>query len=266
MLGQALAQEFGDEIVAAWDKKELDITNKQEVADKIGQLKPEVIINAAAYTAVDDSEKNREVAFTVNAEAVGNIAAAAAVVDATVVHYSTDYVFAGDNPSGYREDDQPGPPVNVYGESKLAGEQALQQSGTRFYLIRTAWLYGSGGKNFVDTMLRLGQEKPALRVIYDQYGSPTYTRDLAAATHVLLQNYDPGIYHCTNSGTTTWHEFAMEIFKAARMPVTVQPIPSIEYPVPAKRPAYSVLLNTKGPPLRDWREALKEYIKEKTNE
>jgi dTDP-4-dehydrorhamnose reductase len=183
-------------------------------------------------------------------------------IDATFVHYSTDYVFSGDRPDGYTESDTPGSAVNSYGESKLAGEVALQTSGARFYLLRTAWLYGAGGKNFVDTMLRLASEREELRVVNDQYGSPTYTRDVANATRELLTNFQPGIYHITNNGTATWYDLAKEACALAGAEVMVVPITSAEYPLPARRPQYSVLKNTGGPALRDWRDALKEYIKE----
>jgi dTDP-4-dehydrorhamnose reductase len=277
MLGQALAQEFATDNLIAWDRADLDITNREQVQEKIGALRPTsakatagkqandfVIINAAAYTAVDDAEKNRAVAFTVNAEAVGSIAAAARELRVPLVHYSTDYVFAGDQADGYGEDDQPGPPVNAYGESKLAGEQALRESGAQFYLVRTAWLYGAGGKNFVDTILRLGKEKPELRVIHDQHGSPTYTRDVAAATRTLIAEYEPNVYHVTNSGLTTWYEFAVKIFELTQNSVPVIPITSPEYPTPAKRPAWSWLRNSRGPALRPWQEALQGYLQERS--
>lgn len=278
MLGQALAREFAGEELTAWDKEELDITDRSLLREKITVLKPEVVINAAAYTAVDAAEENRDVAFAVNAEAVRHIAAAAKEIDATVVHYSTDYVFPSFAKAsegevrlwdsngkflGFPEDYPPGPAVNAYGESKLAGEEALQKSGARFYLLRTAWLYGAGGKNFVDTMLRLAAERPELRVVNDQYGSPTYTRDVAHATRQVLAGFEPGIYHATNSGTATWYELAKAACALAGKTVAITPITSAEYPLPARRPQYSILKNTKGPALRDWQEALKEYIKER---
>ena len=268
MLGQALAQEFADEQLTAWDREDVDITDADQILEKVAVLRAawgsiDVIINAAAYTAVDAAEAAREEALAVNGQGVANIAAAAKKVGATMVHYSTDYVFSGEQATGYAEDDVPDQPVNVYGESKLAGEVALRESGVPFYLVRTAWLYGPGGKNFVDTMLRLGAERPELKVIYDQQGSPTYTRDVAAATRTLLENHEPGIYHLTNSGTASWYEFAVTIFKLAGMAVTVTPITSAEYPLPATRPRFSALHNTKGPTLRDWREALAEYLAEK---
>lgn len=262
MLGQALQKEFASEDVTAWDKEELDITNGEEVQKKIVAAKPDVVINAAAYTAVDAAEENRELALAVNGQGVRNIAQAAKAVGATVVQYSTDYVFSGDKEDGYVEDDELGPAANVYGESKLAGERALQESGARFYLLRTAWLYGPGGKNFVDTMLRLSLERPELKVVNDQHGSPTFTRDLAAATRILFDQHEPGIYHATNSGIATWYELAKAALELAGRSTTVTPITSAEYPLPARRPRYSVLKNTRGPQLRDWREALKEYVNE----
>lgn len=265
MLGRALVQEFMNEALTAWDRAELDITDAAAVRDKIAKLRPEVIVNAAAYTSVDEAEGNRELAFAVNANAVGYIAAAAKEIGSTLVHYSTDYVFGGDNSSGYREDDQPGPAMNVYGESKLAGEQALAPSGARFFLVRTAWLYGVGGKNFVDTMLGLGQETDPLRVVNDQHGSPTFTRDVARSTRQIIsdKSFAPGIYHVVNAGVATWYDLAVEIMKIAKKSTLVVPVSSHEYPRRARRPAYSILRNTRGPKMRAWREAVKEYIKEK---
>lgn len=261
MLGQALCAAFSDYDVTAWDRAELDITSEVATREKISALRPEVIINAAAYTNVDGAETDRAAAFLVNADGVKNVAAAAKKIRAKVVHYSTDYVFPGDSEAGYSEDASTGPPVNVYGESKLAGEQALQNSGCDYYLIRTAWLYGSGGKNFVDTMLKLGSEKKEVRVVNDQHGSPTHTQDLARYTKELLEkNFPSGVYHGTNVGVTTWFEFAREIFAAASLAMTVTPVSSAEFSRPAKRPPWSVLLNTKGPAMRPWQEALRDYI------
>ncbi len=271
MLGQALREVLKSYELTAWDRAELDITNAAVVQEKISALRPEVIINAAAYTNVDGAEKDRTAAFTVNADGVKNLAAVAKELGATMVHYSTDYIFPGDREAGYKEDDIPGPAVNVYGESKLAGERALQESGCQYYLIRTAWLYGAGGKNFVDTMLKLGKEprktrpaagpRGAVSVVNDQHGSPTYTQDLAHYTRELLdKNFAPGIYHATNDGAATWFDFAKEIFATTGMQVTVKPVSSAEFLRPAKRPAWSVLLNAKGPKMRSWQEALWEYL------
>lgn len=264
MLGKALGQAFKEETVTAWDRAELDITQAASVREQVGKVQPEIIINAAAYTNVDGAEADREAAWAVNVRGVINMAAAAKEAGATLVHYSTDYVFPGDRAAGYSEDDNPGPAVNVYGESKLAGEQAVRESGNRYYLIRTAWLYGPGGKNFVDTILKLGAEKNELSVINDQHGSPTYTYDLARYTKELLENHwSPGVYHATNAGVTTWYDFAREIFRLAGQSVLIKPVPSSDYPRPARRPAWSVLLNTKGPKMRGWPEALRGYLSQR---
>lgn len=261
MLGQALQRELADQEITAWDREELDITDAEAVKKRVGEVMPEVIVNAAAHTNVDEAEQQRELALAVNAEGVRNVARAAKDTGATVVQYSTDYVFPGTNERGYGEDDIPGPAVNVYGASKLAGEQALQGSGARYFLIRTAWLYGAGGKNFVDTMLKLGHEQSEIRVVNDQHGSPTWTRDLAQATRRLVTGgYDQGVYHLVNSGRATWYEVAQETFRIAHLSVKVVPVTSGQFPRPAKRPAYSVLKSTKGPKLRPWPEALRDYI------
>ena len=262
MLGRALKATFVNEELTAWDIGDLDITEAGEVAKRIDAIKPQVVINAAAYTDVDGAEKEREKAWAVNADGVRNVAEAAKEVGATMVHYSTDYVFPGDNERGYTEDDQAGPPVNAYGESKLAGEQALAKAGPAYYLIRTAWLYGAGGKNFVDTMLRLAETKKELSVVNDQYGSPSYTVDVAQATRELLTgDWQPGVYHAVNQGLTTWYALALTIFELAGVEMEVRAINTADYPLPAARPRYSVLNNTRGPQLRTWEEALADYVR-----
>jgi len=269
MLGRALQAEFEQtNVVAALDQDEVDITNEEMVRRLVSKVKPEVIINAAAYTNVDGAEIDRETAQAVNEIGVGNIARVAEEIDAVLVHYSTDYVFDGKKQAGYKEDDLPGPAVNSYGASKLAGERLLKTINPKFYLIRTAWLYGAGGKNFVDTMVGLGQqlagrgrEQQELRVVNDQWGSPTYTVDLAQATRRILDGRLPwGIYHLVNDGVTTWYELAVKIFENIQQDVTVTPVASTEYPRPAKRPTWSVLINEKGPKLRAWQNALAEYL------
>lgn len=261
MLGGMLASIFAEQQPLLWDISELDITKLDEMREKLTAEKPDVVINAAAYTAVDEAETKRELAFAVNAEGPRNLATVAQEIGATLVHYSTDYVFPGTEAEGYAEDDVAGPAVNVYGESKLAGEKAVQESGAAYYILRTAWLYGPNGKNFVDTMLKLSQTKKELRVINDQHGCPTFTKDVALATKYVLEHKKPfGIYHAVCEGQTTWHGFAKEIFRVAGIDMNVIPIPATEYPLPAKRPGYSVLKNTKGIPLRPWLEALREYV------
>ena len=277
MLARALAQAFDDvDEIYLWDREDLDITDRTAVLRAIEGIEPDVVINAAAYTAVDDAEKNEELATQINGEALQHLAEAAARVGAKLVHYSTDYVFAGDNKDGYDEAFSAYDPVNAYGRSKLAGEEALRESDADTYLIRTSWLYGPGGKNFVETMLWLGDkvqdpddDSHELKVIADQHGRPTYTKDLAEATREILEgSYEPGIYHVSNEsdGPVTWNDFATEIFKLSGHGIEPKKIPTEEYPLPADRPKYSVLLNTKLPPRRDWRDALREYLLDREGE
>lgn len=265
MLGTMLASVFADQYPLLWDVRELDITKLDEVRKKLTAEKPDVIINAAAYTAVDKAESERDMAFLVNADGPKNLAIVAKEIGAILVHYSTDYVFPGTKQEGYAEDDAAGPAVNVYGESKLGGEKAVQESGCNFYLLRTAWLYGPNGKNFVDTMLKLGSEKPELKVINDQHGCPTSTKDVALATKYVLENKKPyGIYHAVCEGQTTWYDFAKKIFKLAGININVVPIPAADYPTAARRPQYSVLTNTKGLPMRNWQVALQDYLESRS--
>ncbi len=275
MLGEWLADAFGQYEFIGWDRKDLDITAESQVRAKIVDYSPDLVINAAAYTDVDKAEEQKELAFAVNELGVRNIAQAAKDVGATMVHFSTDYVFPGNQQEGYGENDPPGPAVNIYGESKLAGERALKEINPKFYLIRTAWLYGpkkpNSHKNFVDTILRLGSDKitqsadtsqPAsLSVVNDQFGSPTYAKDLAEATRKLVTaDFSPGIYHLVNSGLTTWYDLACDIFSIIHLPVAVTPVSSIEFPRPAARPKYSVLRNNQGPVLQPWPGALTDYL------
>ena len=237
--------------------KDLDITNRQEVLEKISALKPDVIINCAAFTNVDGAEDDPEGAFLLNGEAVSYLVEAAKKVDAILVHYSTDYVFDGEKDGEYEEDDFTGP-INVYGESKLRGEQYLEG---KFYLIRTSWLYGKNGQNFVDTMLELADKYDEIKVVNDQVGKPTWTLDLAKATADLLSVMpDFGVYHLVNEGALTWYDFAREIFKSAGQDVKVSPVTTGEFPRPAKRPMNSTLKNAKRPELRPVKEALDEYL------
>ena len=262
MLGSMLATVFSDMQPTLLDKEEIDITNAQSVRDVLMPLQPDVIINAAAYTNVDGAEEHKEDAFLVNETGVKNLGDIANMLGATLVHFSTDYVFPGTQTEGYSEADSPGPAVNVYGQSKLAGERALKESGCNFYLIRTAWLYGPNGKNFVDTMVELGKTKKHLSVVNDQFGSPTFTKDLSQFVRSLLEESEPlGIYHGVNTGSASWFEFAEMIFTIIPgMQVDVKPVSSAEFSRPAKRPQYSILKHTKGPEFRDWKEALREYL------
>lgn len=262
MLGGMLAQVFADKAPVLLDRDEIDITNEASVRNTLRNAGATVVINAAAYTNVDAAEEDRENAFLVNETGVKNLGMVCRELSATLVHMSTDYVFPGTKQEGYTETDSPGPASNVYGQSKLAGERALKESGCNFYLVRTAWLYGPGGKNFVDTMLSLAQTKSHLTVVSDQRGCPTYTKDVSEYIRTLLEGAYPfGIYHAVNSGNASWFEFAQKIFEyTPTLAVVVKPVSSAEFPRPAKRPAYSILQNTKGPQMRAWEDALLKYL------
>ncbi len=244
--------------------KTLDITDEQHVLDFIGQLKPDVVINAAAYTDVDGCEQNQELAYAVNGEGVKNLALASRQVDCALVHISTDYVFDGSATEPIAEDGEIGP-ISVYGKSKLKAEQAIQEILDKFYIVRTAWLYGINGKNFPKTMLELAENHSQITVVYDEVGTPTYTPDLADAISNLIETDYYGIYHITNSDYCSWCEFARYIFEIAEKDVKVIPVTASEFARPAPRPSYSVLKNKnwidKGfKPLRSYKEAIKEYI------
>ncbi len=269
MLGYDLMVAFGDLNPVGLEREEFDITDEKAVEKFILDLGPDIIINAAAYTDVDGCETNQDLAMKVNGYAVGYLARAAEKIGAVLVHYSTDYVFDGKKPEGYKEDDKPGNPLNVYGESKLLGEKLLKESCQKHYLIRTSWLFGKNGKNFIDTILKFGKEKEELKVVDDQRGKPTYTVDLAKRTRELIDGKYPfGIYHITNEGITSWYDYALKIFEIfeslhpEEKLAKVVPCTSSEFPRPAKRPAWSILLNTKLPPSRHWQEALEEHLRD----
>ncbi len=251
---------------------DVDITDPAALRAFAGQQDIEWIINCSAYTAVDAAEDERDRAFRINADGVLNIARLAEEKGAALIHVSTDYVFDGEKPGAYREDDATNP-VGAYGASKLAGEQRIASAMKRYFIIRTAWLYGRTGKNFTLTMIRLFGERDEVRVVADQWGSPTYTGDLAAAIVKIVEDGSAryGIYHYTNEGRTTWHEFAVEICAQARRhglidrDVRVTPVTTAEYPTKARRPKNSYLSKEKivrelGVRCRDWREALADCI------
>ena len=246
------------------DVGELDITNLEEVLKFVEECKPYAIINCAAHTAVDLCEDQEELAYKINAIGPRNLSIAAEKNGAKILHISTDYVFAGDAAKPYKEFDIPNP-QGVYGASKLAGENFVKEFSTRYFIIRTAWLYGDG-KNFVKTMLRLAEDRDEIGVVYDQVGSPTSTFELAKAMDSLLFTENYGTFHGTCEGICSWADFAEEIFKIAGKNVKVKRLTSDEYPAKAKRPAYSVLENymfkiTNGFMFADWHDALKEYMK-----
>ena len=244
--------------------KILDITDKQKTIDFIVDNKPDIVINSAAYTYVDGCEENQDLAFSVNGEGVRNLALGCSEVDCPLVHVSTDYVFNGENTRPWVEDDEIGP-ISVYGKSKLKGEEAILEILDKFFIIRTAWLYGYNGKNFPKTMLELAENHSEITVVYDEVGSPTYTPDLAEAISKLIETDYYGIYHITNSESCSWCEFAKYIFEVAGKDVKVIPVTASEFARAAPRPSYSVLENKKWidngfEPLRSYKEAIKDYI------
>jgi len=242
-------------------RDEIDIADQISVTTKIEELKPDILINCAAYTKVDLAETEQATANDVNGRAVGELAKICNDKNILFVTYSTDYVFDGENKNGYKEIDLTAP-LNAYGVSKEIGEKLVQQNCKNYLLLRTQWLYGKGGKNFVDTIIRAYDEGRDLKIVNDQFGSPTLTNDLAAKTLALIEeNVASGIYHITNSETCSWHEFA-EYFLTlhAGKEVKITPVTSEEFPRPAKRPHYSTLINTKTTSLRSWKEAVKEYV------
>ncbi len=252
-----------DDVVRAVDIDVLDITDPRAVSDLVTEFEPDVIINAAAYTAVDAAESNEELAYAVNATGPAVLAKVAGSVGARLVHVSTDYVFRGDGTQPYEIDDVPDP-QSVYGRTKLAGEVAVrEQLPDASYVVRTAWVYGATGKNLVKTMARLERERDTVSVVDDQRGSPTWSADLARGLVELVRSDAPaGILHCTGSGDTTWFRFTQAIFEELGAdPARVLPITTDEYPLPAPRPAYSVLSDRAWraaglAPMPDWRVAL----------
>lgn len=270
-LGQIIATTRNG-ILDGADSEAADFDDPGFLPALVRRISPDVVVNAAAYTAVDRAESEPEAAFRANAEAPRQLAEACAARDALLVHYSTDYVFDGNGTRAYREDDPTGP-LGVYGESKLAGERAIAASACRYLVFRTAWVYGNHGTNFMRTMLRLGTERDELRVVADQVGSPTPAALIADVTAQAIARSAPttGIFHLTAEGQTSWHGFAEAIFESAqrhglldRLP-RVLPITTADYPTPARRPAFSgldttALQQTFGLVLPDWRQGLERVL------
>ncbi|HMB97461.1 MAG TPA: dTDP-4-dehydrorhamnose reductase [Balneolaceae bacterium] len=234
----------------ACDSTELDITDADRIRTVIKSENPDVIINCAAYTDVEGAEDHPDKAFQVNRDAVRNLAAECKKNDTILVHFSTDYVFPGKSadmkhfPDGYPEEAETGP-INLYGKSKLEGEIAIRESGADHLIIRVSWLCGKYGGNFVKTMLRLSEERENLKVVHDQYGSPTFVESLIPATHYLIDAEKRGTYHYTSKGIITWHEFATAIFEISDRKVAIQPVQSEEFNFKAERPAFSKLSTKK---------------------
>jgi len=255
--------------VFAFDREELDITDSASIERNLEKISPDFVINCSGYTAVDNAETDKDAAFKVNGYACGKLAEVCKNLGAILIHFSTDYVFDGESSGGYAENDKPNP-INVYGASKLEGENLIQKNSDKYYIIRTSWLFGENGKNFVNTMLELGKTKKSLNVVGDQIGCPTYTHDLC---EVAIENFifsgglsgggkHPfGIYHLTNSGSTSWCDFAKKIFEFSKMDIIVNKVSSDEFVRPAKRPKCSILKNTKIAALQPWEEALKAFLR-----
>ena len=263
MLGRdvCLAAARAGHEVAALAHSDLDVRDAAEAADRIGSEAPDAVVNCAAYTDVDGAEDDLRTAMEVNADGARNVAGAAAEAGAAVIHLSTDYVFDGLKGRPYVESDPPRP-QSVYAQTKLAGEGEVAAANPRSHIVRSSWLFGAGGRNFVETMLRLAAEHGEARVVDDQIGCPTYTVHLADALVELLGSESFGLRHLAAAGETSWHGFAAEIFARARVRCRLEAVSSEEFPRPAPRPAYSVLRTERsdGPRLPGWREGLEAYL------
>lgn len=251
----------------AFDRQGLDLLDLNKLRTSMQTEKPDIIVNAAAYTAVDRAEQEQDIAFAVNFQGVRELAREAKSIDALLVHFSTDYVFDGEKASPYVETDAPNP-LNVYGRSKLEGERAIAASGCRHFIFRTSWVYAPGGRNFLNAILAAAKTKAELRVVSDQHGAPTSSVAIAAAvarilSDAALRQQSSGIYHMSAAGRTTWHGFAQEILQAAKSGVLLVPVTTAEYGAVAPRPRNSLLDNAKlraafGIALPDWRQGLRE--------
>lgn len=270
-LGRDLVRRFGGlGAVQGLDLPEMDIADSAMVTSAAERFKPDLVVNAAAFTDVERAEDEREAAFRVNEQGARYVAEAAGRAGAPVVYYSTDFVFAGGKSSPY-EVDEPVAPHGVYAESKAAGEAATRDACPRYFIVRTAWLYGPGGNNFVEKILRAAESRPSLRVVSDEVGSPTHTYDLAEATAALAATESYGIYHAVNQGACSRCEFAQAIIEQAGLGTPVEPCEAAEYPSKAPRPDYSVLSTARlaeatGYVMRPWRDALTHYMQRRSSE
>ena len=267
LLGHELSSLLKDHTLILLSHSQLDISDSESVNKQIDSSSPDIIINSAAYTQVDACETNYDLAFQSNAIGPKNLAIKCKQLGIPLIHISTDYVFEGNEKknSPLLEDDKLGPKT-VYGKTKLEGEKMVQENCEKYFILRTAWLYGEG-KNFVKTMLSLSKKNKELKVVNDQIGSPTYAKDLAKAIKEIIEKKSDkyGIYHVTNKGEVSWYEFAKKIFEIKNIEIKVNPCTSEEFPRPAPRPHYSVLSNQKWidagfTPMRDYEEALNEYL------
>jgi dTDP-4-dehydrorhamnose reductase len=252
--------------VKGYGRAQLDITKLDDTIDVIRDMKPDIIINCGAYTNVDKAEQEQDVAYSVNGLACRNLAVACLKTKSQLIHISTDFVFDGEKKGHYTEFDKPNP-INIYGHSKFVGEEYIRQIYPRHFILRTSWLYGQHGNNFVKTMLKLAKENDVLRVVDDQRGAPTYTKDLVRVIRMLMETEAYGTYHVSNNGACTWFEFAAQIFSVHNINKKILPIKTEELKRPAKRPQNSVMRNYLleldfGYHLEHWADALKRFMKE----
>jgi dTDP-4-dehydrorhamnose reductase len=266
MLGHRVVAEARDlgHSTSGTDLEDLDLTDEGAVRHRVAAEEPDAIINCAAYTDVDGAESHEDLATLVNGDAAGNVARACASAGALLVHVSTDYVFSGEGDRPYVESDEPAPRT-AYGRSKLAGEHAVAASDAEWAIVRSAWLYGAGGKNFVDTMLGLAQERDEVSVVTDQVGSPTWTGQLAPALVEVAERRATGLHHLTGQGQCSWYELAIEVFHEAGVPCRVLPTTSDAFARAARRPAYSALGTERDDAiaLGPWQQGLAAYLSER---
>ena len=277
-VGRAALNILGTESSIALSRNQADLCRVSLLLEALEKYNPDAVFNAAAYTQVDLAEKEAELARNINSEAPAALARWCAKRDIPFVHFSTDYVFSGEGTTPWREEDRIAP-LSIYGQTKAEGEKAIQEAGGRFLIFRTSWVYDAHGKNFLNTMLKLGKDRETLKIVNDQYGAPTFAPDLAggaleALTQSLeMSSFPSGIYHLCNEGETTWYQFAQAIFDLAKergIPLKIQeliPIPSSEYPTPARRPQNSRLSTEKfyttfGFRLPSWQNGLEMCIRE----
>jgi dTDP-4-dehydrorhamnose reductase len=268
-LGQALqfvAADYPEIEFHFASSAEADITDKKKLIAVFERLKPDFCVNAAAYTAVDKAENEPEKAALINVTGAKNLAEICKAFNATLIHISTDFVFDGSKQSPYSETDATNP-QGVYGQTKLLGERAIENTGGKYYIVRTSWLYSQFGANFMKTMLRLASERDSLNIVNDQIGTPTHAVDLAHAIAkiILSTKHEYGLYHYSNEGVASWYDFAKKIFEINNVKIDVNPIPTSQFPTPAKRPAYSVLDKSKirrvfGVSVRDWQTSLEKTV------
>ena len=262
---ESLAASFPEAELRLLPKQHLDIADKDQVEKLFISLEPDILVNLAAYTKVDLAEKEKEEAFRANATGPETLARACHKSGCRLIHISTDYVFDGRKKEAYLEDD-PVNPIGHYGATKLEGEKRIMDQMDDYLILRVSWLYGPGGPNFVRTMITKGKQLGKLKVVNDQTGAPTYTKDVANAISRLIPTSASGVYHVTNAGKCTWYEYAMEIFSIAGLDhIEVSPVTTSEFPTPAKRPENSLMDNSKynaltGKPMRHWKEALADYL------